>query len=249
MHQTRSNFNVRCVTCPLRKQSAFRPMKETEVDFISGFKVGEKLYRAGTDIVEEGLADNHIYTLYKGWACRYHMMEDGRRQILSILLPGDLIGLQSAMFTEPEHSVSALTNVTLCVFERSRFFELYQKQPSLGFDITWIAAHEEALVDDNLLTVGRRSAAERIAYLLVSLHDRLVPLDLVTNDTFDFPLTQYHIADALGLSLVHTNKTLKKLMQRQLIAISDRKVRISDQIQLRELAKHDGNARAPRPLI
>lgn len=227
----------------------FRPMSPEEIRFIKGFKVGEKYMRAGTDVVEAGTSTHHVYTLYSGWALRYDTLPDGRKQILSILLPGDMIGLQAAMFDEAQHSVQALTDVTLCVFLRDRFFELYRRQPKLGYDVTWLAAHSEAIVDANLLSVGRRTAIERMAYLILSLHDRLDQLGLVTEGGMRFPLTQQQIGDALGLSIVHTNKTLKKLYQRQAIVIRDRHLTILDRPALERIARYDENAHAPRPLL
>jgi CRP-like cAMP-binding protein len=83
--------------------------------------------------------------------------------------------------------------------------------PDLAFDVAWLGAREEGFVDENLTSVGRRTALERTAALIIGLYKRAKMLGLVTDDSFAFPLTQQHIADALGLSLVHTNKTLARL--------------------------------------
>ena len=139
------------------------------------------------------------------------MLPDGRRQILNFLLPGDLIGLQAAMFDAALYAVEALTDVQLCILPRRRIWALFGEMPGLAFDVTWLGAREEGFVDENLTSVGRRTAAERVAALIITLYKRATALDLVTDNSFEFPLTQQHIADALGLSLVHTNKTLARL--------------------------------------
>jgi CRP-like cAMP-binding protein len=112
------------------------------------------------------------------------------------------------------HGVEALTRVRLCSFQRNTVWTLHREQPSLGYDITWLAAHEEALVDGNLLSVGRRSARERIASVLLVLHARASVHEACAADQgVLFPVTQQHLADALGLSLVHTNKTMRRLVR------------------------------------
>ena len=149
--------------------------------------------------------------MLSGWAFRYKMLDDGRRQILNYALPADMVGLQGALMREMEHSVEALTPLTLCVFPRAKLWELYAKLPSLAFDITWLAAREEQLIDENLVSVGRRTALERIAYLLLHLFVRAQEAGLTKGNSIQFPFTQQHLADTLGMSLVHTNKTLKRL--------------------------------------
>ena len=100
------------------------------------------------------------------------MLDDGRRQILNYALPADMLGLQGALMNEMEHSVEALTPLVLCVFPRSKLWDLYSRLPSLAFDITWLAAREEQLIDEHLVSLGRRTALERAAYLLLHLFTR-----------------------------------------------------------------------------
>jgi CRP-like cAMP-binding protein len=87
-------------------------------------------------------------------------------------MPGDLIGLQGSIEGEMQHSIEMLSDSILCVFDRSRLLELYRKHPGLGYDITWLASREERMLDENLLSVGRRSAMERAAYLIAFIHER-----------------------------------------------------------------------------
>ena len=113
-----------------------------------------------------------------GWAFRYKSLSDGRRQILDFLLPGDLIGLQQEFSDSAMHGIEAVTDVSLCVFPHAALWEVFRSHPRLGYDITWLAAHEEGMVDDNLLTTGRRNAAERVAMLLMHLYRRLERIGL-----------------------------------------------------------------------
>jgi CRP-like cAMP-binding protein len=150
---------------------------------------------------------------------------------------------------EMQHSVEALSPVVLCVFQRSNLPDLYRSHPGLAFDITWLAAREERMLDENLLSVGRRSALERAAFLLVFLYHRATTVGLGASKRLLIPITQQHVADTLGLSIVHTNKTLRKLAGRELIRWHDRACEVLDPAALREVAGWQQPEESKRPLI
>ncbi len=221
-----------CAACPLRELSLFQKVAESELELIQELKRGEVERKAGQALITEGEKDSPLMTLLAGWAFRFKTLRDGRRQILNFLLPGDFIGLQQKMTDVASHGVEALTDVRMCLFQRDALWALHSRCPSLGFDMTWLAAQEESLVDNNLLSVGRHNALERVAALILALHARarVHERDSARNGIV-FPITQQHLADALGLSLVHTNKTLRKLASaglfewspvRQLLLLPDR---------------------------
>ena len=142
---------------------------------------------AGGEIIRIGDAAPEVFTLYAGWAFRYKMLSDGRRQILSFMLPGDLLGLQAAMFDAALFGIEALTDVQLCVLPRKRLWTLFGKVPDLAFDVAWLGSRSESFVDENLTSVGRRTAAERVAALIVTLYKRAKVLGMVEDETFAFP--------------------------------------------------------------
>jgi CRP-like cAMP-binding protein len=184
-----------------------------------------------------------------GWAFRYKTLADGRRQILNYVLPADLIGLQASMLDKMEHSVAALTDMLLCVFPREKLWELYRNHPTLAFDVTWLAAREEQILDENLLNVGRRSALERTAFLLLHLFVRAEQVRLAKGDRLEFPLTQQHVADTLGMSLVHTNKTLKRLFATRTVRWKQKLLEILDREELARIAGYDIEDKGIRPFI
>ena len=163
---------IPCIECPLRRLPLFENGSPSEIAYIQSFKIGELIANAGAAIYLEGADSPHLFTILEGWAFRYKMLPDGRRQILNYALPGDFLGLQNTLAKSMEHGVEALTPVRLCVFSRDRLFELFARQPQLGLDIAWLAAREERFLDSHLLAVGRRTASERIAYLLWHLAGR-----------------------------------------------------------------------------
>jgi CRP-like cAMP-binding protein len=249
--QHEAMIEVPCTQCPLRSMPLFIEHNPEELALVQSLKRREQRVVAGETLMHEGQTDAPLYTLLAGWAFRYKTLRDGRRQILTFLLPGDFIGVQQRMGDAAAHGVDALTDAWFCVFQRDSLWELHRQQPSMGFNITWLTAHEESLVDDTLLSVGRRSAEERIATLLILLYKRAAALQPDGGaGGVPFPLTQQHIADGLGLSLVHTNKTLRKLERRGLHHIEDGKLHMRDVKALARLADLWGDGRPPqRPLI
>ncbi|RWA67197.1 Crp/Fnr family transcriptional regulator [Mesorhizobium sp.] len=238
-----------CEKCPLRPLPVFRAFESQELSFVSGFKKGELAVEKGATVLVEGSHSAHLYTVLSGWAFRYKLLPDGRRQILNYSMPGDLIGLQGSLMGEMQHSVEALSPMLLCVFERDQLHELYRNHPGLAYDITWIASREERMLDENLLSIGRRSALERVAYLIAFISSRARSVGLNGNAAVRIPITQQHIADTLGLSLVHTNKTIRKLMDRKLILWRDGGCEIVDHEGLKTLAGWEGLGEERRPLI
>lgn len=240
---------TRCQVCPLKKLEVFRVVSPDELKFIEYFKSGEFVADAGAMVLAEGSSSPHLYTVLSGWGFRYKTLPDGRRQILNFVMPGDFLGLQGTMLSEMQHSVETLTHMVLCVFPRDKLWELYAKHPSLAFDLTWLASRSERLLDENLLSVGRRSAAERIAYVILDLFIRCRQVGMVQGQMLKLPITQQHLADALGLSLVHTNKTLQALIGRRLVKWKSGTLEILEEEKLAALAKYDKGLPALRPLI
>jgi CRP-like cAMP-binding protein len=242
-------MRVSCFECALRACGLFRPISENELAVINDIKRDHLTVPAGTQIIRARQDSPELYTLYSGWAFRFKTLPDGRRQILNFLLPGDLLGLQAAMFDAAQHGIEALTDVELCLLPRHKVWHLFGQMPDLAFDVAWLGAREESRVDENLLSAGRRSAAERIAALILILYRRADALALVEDRTFRFPLGQKHIADALGLSLVHTNKTLARLRRMGMFTQANGSLTLTNPRILESVAQHFDQELAPRPLI
>lgn len=243
------SYGVQCPQCPLRACEVFQSVSDDELDFISALKAGELRTGPAATVLQEGVPSDHLFTLLEGWAFRYKTLDDGRRQITSFVLPGDFIGIQGSMLGDMDHSVETLTPAVLCSFPRKRVWELYQNCSSLAFDITWLAARQESILNEHLLSLGRRNAVECAAYYILHLYLRADDVGLVTEGRVRFPFTQEHLADALGLSLVHTNKTLKKLSADGLIQWEHGWCFIPDITPLAGLAKFDLGQPRTRPLL
>lgn len=240
---------ISCDTCPLRRLDVFESLTVEELRYMKRFKVGELNIDAGAPFLAEGSRSPQLFTALRGMGLRYKLLPNGRRQVLNFVLPGDFIGLQAGVMGEMQHSVEATTHMVLCVFDRAELWSLFRHRPDRAYDLTWLASIEEHLLGDALTTVGQMSAMERICWGLLRFYRRCEALELTRDGSCPFPYKQQDLADALGLSLVHTNKTLMKLRERQLLSWQDRTLRILDPGRVRDIAMLEEDDAPIRPLI
>jgi CRP-like cAMP-binding protein len=213
------------------------------------FKMGELVVDPGTTLLMEGSNSPQLYTVLFGQGVRYKTLSNGRRQVINFLFPGDFAGLQAGLMGEMKHSCEARTRMTLCVFDRSRLWELFRGSPQRAYDLTWIAAVEEHFLGETIASLGQRDAGQRLAWALLRIWQRLRAAGLGGNGTVPLPFRQQDLADALGLSLVHTNKTLARFRSRQLCDWSDGLLRILDAPALASLAVTELEPPEMRPLM
>lgn len=240
---------VSCKACPLRKQPLFAPFSSEDLAFMQRFKAGEMTVEPGTPILLEGSNAPQLFTVLKGMGLRYKTLENGNRQVINFVFPGDFIGLQAGVMGEMQHSVEATTPMMLCAFNRKDVWQLYRNSPERAFDLTWLAALEEHLLGETVATLGQRDASQRIAWAILKFHSRIKAVGLGRNGSVPFPFKQQDLADALGLSLVHTNKTLAQFRKRQLASWSDGNLTITAEETLARVAMIDTDKPETRPLM
>ena len=230
-----------CKHCPLRRKDLFASMQR--------FKVGELVVDAGTPILMEGSNSPQLFTALHGMGLRYRHLENGERQVISFVFPGDFLGLQAGVMGEMGHSVEATTKMTLCVFDRRELWTYIKADPERGFELAWLAAVEEHFLGETLTTVGQRTAMQAVAWALIRIYLRLEASGSDGGGQFRFPFKQRDLADALGLSLVHTNKTIAQLKSRQLIGWEGDLVQIPDLEALAEVGLTTLNRPKTRPIM
>src|SRR3984893_1496173 len=235
---------VPCVDCRLRYRPCFRPFSDEELASISSLKTDHRAVAAKTDIVSEGEVGGALYTLYEGWAFRYKMLGDGGRQILDLLLPGEIIGLSSALLGTIRHSVQTLTPVSLCVLDGYPLPKLLRRHIDLTLDLLRWRVEEEHRADTRIALLGRQKPLERIGHLMLEPFGRLRGLELATGTMCPFPLQRQHLADAAGVSMTHLNRPLTQLRDERLAAIEDKTLIIYDRRRLADLSGY-----ASLPLI
>jgi CRP-like cAMP-binding protein len=199
---------------------------------------------AGTELIREGEALNSPRLLMAGWACRFRTLPDGRRQIFEFILPGDIYGLCLRPQAIALTTSLALTPVVIAdasALGRAITTET-ESYPGLTQACYATASLDEAYLLNQLMRVGRQTAYERTAHFILEIHERLGLVGLAGETTVAIPLTQEIMADALGLSVVHLNRTLQQLRRNQLIEFKGGLVRLLEPERLREIA----NFRVPR---
>ena len=224
-------------------------MSEDEIRFMEKFKKGELSVARGATILSEGAPSGQLYTVLSGMGLRHKTLEDGQRQVLNLIFPGDFVGLQAALMGEMGHSVEAVTPMVLCVFDRSSLFSLFQTSPARAYDLTWIAAVEEHFLGETVATIGQRDATAALAWAFLRIFRRGESLGLVADGRMPLPYRQQDIADALGLSLVHTNKRLQRFRAAGLMDWARGVLHIADRAGLAALANLQDGPMEKRPIL
>ena len=191
--------------------------------------------RRGTVVISEGEPSRELYIVQKGWLQSSLLLGNGGRQIMRIALPGDLLGLSALAFDEAPKTVTALTDVTLCPFDRERLASLASDHPRIMALLFGIAEAERTALADRLASVGRTPARARVAALLCDIFMRMRVVEPDT-DTIHLPLTQEEIGDATGLTAVHVNRMIRGLVEEAIIERSGNMMRLLDERRLAEEA-------------
>lgn len=177
-----------------------------------------------------------MHQIQSGHACRYRELRDGRRQISGLLIPGDFIDLRAFVLRGAEHNVFSLTGLTLAAYPVAPLLQALETRPRLAQAVWRSMLAEEAIALEWLVSLGQRSALERVAHLLCELRVRHSIMDGEPRETFSLPVTQREIGDAMGISTVHVNRTVKELRQRGLAHLHSGEVSILDFAGLAQLA-------------
>ena len=185
-------------------------------------------YAPGEDVIAEGEEPREVNLVLSGWGCRYKQLEDGRRQITAFFLPGDLCDLNIFILRAMDHSVSALTTLTVAQLTREAFEQLMDGHPRITQALWWEALVNIAIQREWTVNIGQRNALERVGHLLCELFIRLRATGLTSENGCDFPITQADLAAATGLSVVHVNRTLQELRHAGLIVLHGKHLSIPD---------------------
>jgi len=173
---------------------------------------------AHQDIQVEGEPARSLCVILSGWACRYKQLDDGRRQIIGLLLPGDLGAPFGVLPRIMDHSIGALTPLRFARLCPNEIRAVSAEQPRIEAALWWDLLVQGAIQQELAVSLGRRQANERLAHFLCEMQVRLDRVGLADGASFELPLTQVQIADALGLTPVHVNRTLRDLRAADLIA-------------------------------
>jgi len=212
----------------LRRLERFTRLSGDEAAVARDLTQRTRLVPAHSDIVREGESPGDVRLIVSGWACRYRMLEDGRRQIISLLLPGDLSDIHAAAFARMDHSIGALTDVHLAEIPHDRIEQAMLARPTIRRALRLDMLAKAAIQREWTVSLGQRTAFERIGHLFCELYLRLDAAGLAAGTSCEMPITQTDLADLTGITPVHVNRTLQDLRARGLITLKGRVLDIPD---------------------
>jgi len=191
------------------------------------------------DLVKERASTGVVHLLLEGWACRYKLTGNGSRQIPTLLLPGDICDIDAILFDRLDYGVATLTPCRVAVLPRARVLELSARYPRIGAALWWLTMVENSTLTEWVLCLGRRSADQHLAHLFCELLVRLAAVGMAENNGYALPLTQEQLADALGLTSVHVNRTLQQLRKAGLVELDRGRLRILEWEAIKRRAGFD----------
>lgn len=192
--------------------------------------------RKGQVLINTGEDSGTVYSLQSGWVARSRLIEDGRRQIIFIFLPGDLMGIKSMLIESQPDTIECLTHSQVRSIDRKRLLDLVAEDHAASVRIMFQLAEDERRLHNWVAALGKGNAEERIATLLLDLRGRLFQAGLANGDGFPMPLTQQEIADHLGLTLVHVNRVLRRLREAGIVSVQHGLVSIEHIVRLSQIA-------------
>lgn len=214
----------------------FVDLTPDDVETLRGLIECETAIRKRRDLVVDGYPYAKLCFVKDGIAARYKVLRNGKRQIVSLLVPGDVIGVPGSFLDRASFSVVALTDMKLEVCSHDAFIAACYRRPKFALALSWLAIHEATLYAERIVDIGRRTPIERLAHFLLELHMRLCMVGRASESAFDLPISQEVMSDTLGLSVPHLNRMLAKLRTEGMVTVADRRVELVDMKALQLLA-------------
>jgi CRP-like cAMP-binding protein len=228
--------------------SRLMKLSATDLRSLALMPESERLVKKRKELVVVGSTYRNLCFVKDGYAIRYKLLRSGRRQILNVILPGDVIGFPVSFFDRSIYSIVAVSDLTYNICSLDSYVQLCYEQPQFGLALSWLAAHEAAIYAEHIVDLGRRTAVERLAHFLLEIHARLLAIGRAEMTGFDLPFSQEIMADVLGLSVPHLNRVMQQLRAEKLITTRSRRVELSDMASLQKLAHYQPLDLAPIPM-
>lgn len=201
----------------------------------------QRLYGAREDIIREGEHSEDIHVVLSGLACRYKHLQDGGRQIMAFLVPGDPCDSEIFILDQMDHSIGTLAPSLIASISGARMKDLLLNRPSIALAFWWNTLQDEGVLRERIIDEGRRDAYSRIAFLIYEIFIRMRAFGEIEDETFEFAVTQVDLADATGLTPVHVNRMLKRLREKNLISIEGKVWTVLDPPGLRNAAQFEAS--------
>ena len=225
--------------CLVTKLGSFARLTQRDLACLASLQSVTMVVEGGRELLRQGEQGQFAYILQSGWGSSFKILQNGGKQVITFPVPGDFVCLRSVLLRTSDHSCSAITDALVSRIEIAQMLCVFNEFPLLGSAILWATSRDEAITVEHLANIGRRTVIERTAHFVLELEDRLKLVGLTNDAGFDCPLTQYDLADALGLSAIHINRVLRELREINLMTFQDHKILIHDRAALKELAGYE----------
>lgn len=223
----------------VRKLDGLEALDAADREFLVGLMNVSHRVSADEDLIRVGDNPANVHVILEGFAVRYKLTAQGKRQIFAYLIPGDCCDLQVALLGRMDHSIGTITPCRIVELSPSTVHEITRTRPAVTRALWLASLVDEATLREWLLNLGQRSAQKRIAHLFCELHTRLKAVGLTADGSFELPLTQTELGDTMGLSTVHVNRSLKDLREANLVLMKPDQIFIPDVSRLAAYAGFD----------
>lgn len=231
-------------SCFIEKLSYYIALGETDREILARFEKEERDYTRGEVISQAGQPISDIHVVRRGWLFTSTTLPDGRRQLLRLHFPGDMVGLAETPLTVSPHELQTATDVSLCPFPKSEMDHVFRHSPRLTALFFSFVMVDQLVLLDRIRVLGRMSARERIAHFLLEICSRLRITNPTMDCTFRLPLTQGQIADAVGLTNVYVSKSLSRLREDGFVSFAEGQVTIEREQAMREMCDFEDRYRS-----
>ena len=222
-----------------RKLGQVGALHPDDADLLNRLVASPTHYRADEDIIRVGDTPTHVNIILSGWACRYKILRNGQRQIVALLLPGDICDLTVFLLRAMDHSIGSMTATTVAKVSREDMLSILANRPNLTRSLWWSSLQDEAILREWIVGLGRRGSYQRTAHLLYELYLRLQGVGFVEESTFTLPMTQTQLSDILGMTNVHLNRVLQRMRSEGLITLQGKSLHFLDGERIRSAAAFD----------
>ena len=223
----------------IRKLTGYAPLDDEDTTLIQALcDENVEEFAARRDIISAGDMPDYVHLILEGWAARYFILPDGERQITAFLLPGDFCDLHVTVLRKMDHGIATITPCKVAHLDSKKLDQITTERSMLTKALWWMTLVDEAILRQWIVNV-RRNTPAAIAHLLCELHVRLTSLGLVHENRLDLPITQQDLADAAGVTAIHTNRSLQAMRQEGLIELGQRSLFIPDVKRLAEVGGFD----------
>lgn len=223
-------------SCMVEKLKNYLDLNERDTELLLNLEETEESYSYGEKIRAQGEEDGNLFVIKKGWAFTSYTVDNDVRSIFNLELSGDIVGISELSFDHYLFDLNALTDVTVCPFPRKNLNIMFEKSPRLARAFYSVLSREQSMLYERIVSLGRRTALEKVSHLILEIFIRLNNLGKIDDGLMDFPVRQEHIADLLGLSSIHVNRSMNELKRHGYIEYNRSSLKILDQQRLMSLS-------------